>query len=133
MSKELLDSQKDALRKNAFATYCNIEITDIELDHCDASAVVTEDSLNAYGLTHGGFYFTLADTCAGFTARADGRKYVTQQSNIYYISSTGIGHIYAKGTVVKRSKSLCIVDVEEVDETGKLLIKATFNYFCLEK
>ncbi len=48
---------------------------------------VTEKSLNPYGIAHGGFLFTLADSVAGLTTVARGAYSVTLQSNIHYMKA----------------------------------------------
>ena len=132
MSKELLDKYTWMAEQNAFAKHTNITITDIELSGASACCDLTPELMNVYGYAHGGVYFTLADTCAGFSARADGRRYVTRQANTYYVSAANSGRIYAKGTVKQRSRKFCLVDVEVTDESGKLLTHGSFDYYCLD-
>ena len=133
MSKELLDKFKDVIAKNAFPEHCHVYITDMELDYCTGEASIHPESHNAYGNVHGGVYFTLADTTSGFAARADGRRYVTQQSNMYFISAAKGDMLYSRATVVKRGRTVCIIDTDVTDSYGNLVARGSFNYFCIDK
>ena len=54
-----------------------------------------------------------------------------KQSNYYFLKGAKSGRITAKGKVVKRTRKFCIVDVDVVDETGELVSKGTFDYYCV--
>ena len=70
----LLEENKKAIEKNNYANASNVVISEITKDKAVAYIDITEDNLNSYGFVHGGGYFTLADTCAAFAARSDGRN-----------------------------------------------------------
>ena len=131
MSKELLDKLSKSLSKNEFVNYNHIVLDDIELDGASAHVDLTPESLNVVGVAHGGIHFSLADTCAGYSARADGREYVTRQSNFYFIKGKQSGTMYAKGTVLKRTQRFCLVEVTVTDKAGMLLSKGTFDLYCI--
>lgn len=133
MSKELLAKYQDSIDRNIFPKYNHIVIDDVEESGASGYVDLVKESMNVLGIAHGGLYFTLADTVAGYSARADGREYVTQQSNFYFISSAKTGRIIAKGNVIKRTKSFCIVEVAVTDEKDNLLCKGSFNYYCINK
>ena len=133
MSKELMDMLKKSLDANEFVKYNHIVMDDIELDGATAHFDIVPETLNVLGVVHGGAHFTLADTCAGYTARADGRQYVTQQSNYYFLKGTKSGRITAKGHVIKRTRKFCIIDVDVTDEAGELISRGTFDYYCISE
>ncbi len=96
------------------------------------SVEMKEELTNPYGMTHGGVFFTIADCCAGLTARADGRKYVTMDSQIHYLrQGPGSGTLTAESHVIKRGKTTCVVGVTVNDEAGRELVFSTFTMFCL--
>ncbi len=133
MEKEIADRLNHSLELNEFVKYNHIVIDEILEEGATAHIDIVPETLNALGVVHGGAYFTLADTCAGYSSRADGREYVTQQSNFYFLKGTKQGRITAKGRVVKRSRKFCIVDVDVTNDVGELVSRGTFNYYCVSE
>ena len=133
MSKELMDMLSHSLEANEFVKYNHIVLDDIELSGATAHIDIVPETLNVLGIAHGGAHFALADTCAGYSSRADGREYVTQQSNYYFLKGAKSGRITAKGHVIKRTRKFCIVDVDVFDESGELVSKGTFDYYCVSE
>lgn len=116
---------------NPFMEYCGIEIETIERDHARAKVEIRPEGTNPSGFVHGGLLFTIADCAAGYTARSDGRIYVTQSSHINFIRNRNSGVIYADGHIVNRGRSVAIVRVQVTDEGGKLLADCTMDMFCV--
>lgn len=95
---------------------------------------VTEKSLNPYGMAHGGFLFTLADSVAGLTIVAQGSYAVTLQSNIHYMKAAKpgdnlsvIGHCTHDGSRTK------VVEVKIENQDGKSIASASFTMFVTGK
>ena len=131
MSKELLEKLRRSYEANEFVKYNHIVIDDIEVSGATAHIDIVPETLNVLGIAHGGAHFSLADTCAGYSSRADGREYVTQQSNFYFLKGAKSGRITAKGNVIKRTRKFCVVDVDVTDDSGELVSRGTFNYYCV--
>lgn len=100
------------MRENPFMTFNHIEIGTVEPDHAEVWLDIRPESTNIYGFVHGGALFTMADCCAGLTARSDGREYVTQNASVNFITNTPNGKITAYGKVASRGHRVCVVDVE---------------------
>ena len=75
MSKELMEMMNWSLDANEFVKHNHIVIDDIELTGATAHIDIVPETLNVLGVAHGGAHFSLADTCAGYSSRADGREY----------------------------------------------------------
>ncbi|MBQ7468903.1 MAG: PaaI family thioesterase [Pseudobutyrivibrio sp.] len=133
MSKELLEKLRRSYEANEFVKYNHIVIDDIEVSGATAHIDIVPETLNVLGVAHGGAHFSLADTCAGYSSRADGREYVTQQSNFYFLKGATSGRITAKGNVIKRTRKFCVVDVDVTDDNGELVSRGTFNYYCVSE
>ena len=133
MSKELLEKLRRSYEANEFVKYNHIVIDDIEVSGATAHIDIVPETLNVLGIAHGGAHFSLADTCAGYSSRADGREYVTQQSNFYFLKGAKTGRITAKGNVIKRTRKFCVVDVDVTDDSGELVSRGTFNYYCVSE
>ena len=101
-------------------------------DHCIVEAEVTEESLNPYGMVHGGFMFGLADTAAGVAARSCGRKAVTLSSHIEYLHAGHGKKIRAVVNPVKVGKKISVYEVFVYDEKEVLISKATVDYFYMD-
>ena len=64
------EAQLDAIaRANAFAVYNGITTHQTGDGTAEAILEIGPDSLNPYGLLHGGAYYTLADCAAGSACR----------------------------------------------------------------
>lgn len=93
---------------------------------------VRDEETNPYGMIHGGVLYTISDSCAGITARADNRRYVTQCADFHYLSSGKAGErLTARSRVIKRGRSSCIVEVTTFDAAGRQLTLGVFTMFCL--
>ena len=108
-----------------------IVIDEVTKDGAVLRCKVRDNQKNPYGMIHGGLLFTIQDCCCGATARADGRRYVTQNSTINYLSSGRGGEITARSKVIKRGRSSCVIETEVTDEQGRLLSGAVTTMFCL--
>ena len=71
------------MRENPFMSFNHIKIGVVESDHAEVWLDIQPESTNIYGVVHGGALFTMADCCAGLTARSDGREYVTQNACLW--------------------------------------------------
>ena len=77
--------------ENPFMQYNHIEIVSVTSDSAVMSLDIRRDTTNIYGYVHGGAFFTMADCCAGLTARSDGRQYVTQNASVNFIHNVKAG------------------------------------------
>lgn len=130
--KNLLEENRQIIECNAFPQHNHIVISDIYEDGATGYIDIVPETLNSYGGAHGGAYFTLADTCAAFAARADGRSHVTQSATSNFLRAASSGRIVATAKVVNRSRRFCLISVEVRDDKDKLLFTGDFNYFCVE-
>ena len=73
-------------------------------------AKITKNSLNPYGIAHGGFIFGLGDTVLGMAASATGRPAVTLNSTINYLRPAKSEYIIAKAELIKAGKTLLMLD-----------------------
>lgn len=119
------------VKHNPFMGYTNMKIEKISPECSEISMKITHGVTNLMGMVHGGMLYALADVVTGLTARADGRKYVTQSAHINFIRNVSEGTVYAKGILIRRGRSITIVRSEVTDEKGNLLADVTVDMFCL--
>lgn len=95
---------------------------------------VTEKSLNPYGMAHGGFLFTLADSVAGLTTVARGSYSVTLQSNIHYMKAAKLGDTLSViGSCAHDGSRTKVVEVKIENQDKQLLASASFTMFVTGK
>ncbi|CYU47731.1 PaaI family thioesterase [Streptococcus suis] len=95
---------------------------------------VTEKSLNPYGIAHGGFLFTLADSVAGLTTVARGAYSVTLQSNIHYMKAAKLGDTLSViGYCTHDGSRTKVVEVKIENQDKQLLASASFTMFVTGK
>ncbi|MFQ9601136.1 MAG: PaaI family thioesterase [Flavonifractor plautii] len=113
------EAQLDAIaRANAFAVYNGITTHQTGDGTAEAILEIGPDSLNPYGLLHGGAYYTLADCAAGSACRTDGRKYVTLHGSLDFIRSARAGQVTARARVEHRGRTTCLVSITVDDGAG---------------
>ncbi|MEG0779797.1 MAG: PaaI family thioesterase [Oscillospiraceae bacterium] len=120
------------LYPNAFMLHNGIHLVERGQDYAVTELEITENSYNPYGIVHGGAYYTMADCAAGHAARSDGRRYVTQGSNLHFLRSADSGTLRATARVYHRGRKTCLLKLEIRDETDELLVTGDFTFFCLD-
>lgn len=120
-------------RSNPFVRHNHIEVEEVERDRAVLSLTIRPESLNLYGQLHGGAIYTMADNAAGCAARTDGRRYVTQTSDMHYLHSQSQGIARAEARVRHRGRTTVLVEISVTGEEGKLLASGTFTFFCVDK
>lgn len=125
------EAQLDAIaRANAFAVYNGITTHQTGDGTAEAILEIGPDSLNPYGLLHGGAYYTLADCAAGSACRTDGRKYVTLHGSLDFIRSARAGQVTARARVEHRGRTTCLVSITVDDGAGTVYASGRFTFFC---
>jgi acyl-CoA thioesterase len=125
---------KDWANSNTpFMRHSEFEITEITPDSAVVECNVKKIHLNPYSITHGGLLFSMADVASGTAARADGRKYVTEQASVSFLKPGKEGDlIKAEAKIIHRGRKSAVLDAEVRNQDGKLLFKGMFTYFCLD-
>ncbi len=118
---------------NAFPLFNGIRFSAVDKNRGEAVLEIGPNSLNPYGLLHGGVYYTMADCAGGAACRTDGRRYVTLHGGIDFIHGVRSGTVTAVAVVRHRGKSTCQVAVDLTDEAGTLLATGDFTFFCLDQ
>ena len=119
-------------KHNPFMEHSFVEVEEATPDLAVTSLTIRPEVRNPYGMVHGGALYTLADNAAGFAAHTDGRSYVTQSSNLYFLRNQAEGVIHAEAKVRRHGRTTCLVEVDITGEDGALLASGTFVYFCVE-
>ena len=117
---------------NPFLQHCGITAQELDEQHALLTAPFTPQCTNTVGTVHGGMLYTLADCCSGLTARTDGRKYVTQNGSLNYLSNVAQGHLEAESRVIRRGRTVCVLDIAvRCPEENKLLAEGIFTMYAI--
>lgn len=79
--------------REPFAELLGFEVLDRGSGRCKLRATVGPDHLNAHGLAHGGFIFTLADTAFGIASNSHGPQAVAIAASIHFMRPVGSGDV----------------------------------------
>lgn len=88
---------------------------------------VVAENLNSNGFLHGGAYFTVADTAAGFLAHISGDPHVTLDAKMDFLRSATGGRLTCVAVPLKTGRSIKLIETRITDEEGHLLYHAVFN------
>lgn len=118
---------------NEFMNHNHISLAQLSEGRAVVELTIVKESLNPYGIVHGGALYTMGDCASGIAARSDGRRYVTLSSCLNFLRSGKEGDtIQAVGQVRHRGRTTCYVDVDILDPEGKLLASGNYTFFCIE-
>ncbi|WP_409967042.1 PaaI family thioesterase [Bengtsoniella intestinalis] len=125
--------EKLAARNNPFATYNHISAVEIGEEYAVTQLEIYPESLNPLGVVHGGCLYTLADNACGMAVHGDGRRHVTQNGNLHFVSNQGEGVLRATAKVVRRGKTTSLIRVEITGDNQRLIAVGDFSFYCISK
>lgn len=98
------------------------------------SVKITPQSLNLYGIVHGGFLFTLCDTASGMATYAYERKNTTQQASMNFIKPATLEDkkLYVECHSAHKGRTTVVNQVEITTESGRLVAVGTFTMFLFD-
>jgi uncharacterized protein (TIGR00369 family) len=83
---------------------------------------------NAMGKVHGGIFCDLADVAIGVamaSALEDGETFTSLELHVAYLRPAVAGVLSARALLVRRGRTTAYLECELLDDSGKLLAKAT--------
>lgn len=120
------------LPPNPFVAHNHISLRRVDGDHAEAVLLVAQDSVNPYGILHGGAYYTMADCAAAAACRSDGRRYVTLDGAIHFLRSAAPGDtVTAAAAIRHRGRTTALTEVTITDQNARLLATGEFTFFCI--
>ncbi len=95
---------------------------------------IPQESLNLYGIVHGGFLFTLCDMAAGIASYAYGMTNTTLQGSINFLKAASLEDktLYVECHSAHKGRSTVVNQVEIRTEDGKQIAIGTFTMFLLK-
>jgi uncharacterized protein (TIGR00369 family) len=123
----LITSLRDRLQDSEFYRWAGVEVVDASPGLVEVVLEANSLHLNLQGLVHGGILATLADTAMGLAVRTvlePGRRHVTVQLGIEFLSPGRPGRITARGRSVKIGTQLGFAEADVMNADGRLLARA---------
>lgn len=123
----LITSLRDRLQDSEFYRWAGVELIDASPGVVEIAFEANTQHLNLQGLVHGGILATLADTAMGLAVRTvlePGRRHVTVQLGIEFLSPGRPGKITARGRSVKIGTQLGFAEADVMNGAGRLLARA---------
>jgi len=123
----LIVGLRDRLQGSEFYRWAGVELIDAFPGQVEIALEAGPQHLNLQGLVHGGILATLADTAMGLAVRTvlqPGRRHVTVQLGVEFLSPGRPGTIVAHGRSVKIGSQLGFAEADVMDPAGRLLAKA---------
>lgn len=130
MNKE--EAIKKLVEEDGFFKRNNYEVVEATEEACILKAKVTKNSLNPYGMAHGGFIFGLGDTALGMASSVHGRPAVTLNSTINFLRPAKTEYIIAKAELVKEGKTTSYLQAKIYDDKDRLIASMDANYYYID-
>ena len=128
-----LDEVEKVFDKPGFYQYNGFSIVDIVVgESAILKATITDNSLNPYGIIHGGLIFGLGDTAMGVVAKSTGRSAVTISSSINYLKPSIGEYLIAKASMIKNGKTTCYLRCDFYDMKDQLVATMDGNYYYID-
>jgi len=126
--KKLLDDMENGA---GFFKHNNFHVEKAAEDECIIRADLTENSMNPYGMAHGGLTFGLGDVAMGMLARATGKAAVTLSANINYLKPGTGKFLVAKAEMIKNGKTTCVLRANIYNDKEELVAVMDSNYYYI--
>ena len=125
------DVFKNMEEKDGFFKHNNYHVVEANENEVIIRADLTENSMNPYGMAHGGFIFGLGDTVMGMLAATIDKKALTLNANISYLAPGTGEYLIAKGEIVKKGKTISLLRANIKKKKKKLIstMESTYYYF----
>lgn len=122
---------KEFERVNDFSYHNGIVIDKVSKERVEAHVEAKKESLNIWGILHGGLIFGLADNAIGVLCYANGHESVTIDSNVNYLKPI---KKYAKAvaTIIKQGKTISLYKADIFNEKEELCATVTMNYYNMK-
>ena len=123
----VLEDLRARMAASPFHSWMGMTLVEACEGEVELTLEVQPHHLNLQGFLHGGVLATLADTAAGLAVRSKleaGRRHVTIQLGVQYLSAGSPGTIVARGRTVRVGRQIAHAEAEIHDANGRLLATA---------
>ena len=118
--------------EDGFFKHNNYHIVEANDKNITLRADLDKNSMNPYGMAHGGLIFGLGDTTMGMLAASSGRRALTLNANISYLAPGEGKYLLANGEIIKKGKTICVVRVNIYNDQKKLISTMESTYYFID-
>ncbi len=131
-----MEDTKEALRKieeeEGFFHHNHYHIVEAKPGSVILKVELTKQSMNPYGIAHGGLIYGLGDTVMGLLVAGLGQQGITLNSNIQFLRPGKGKYLIAKGEIIKEGKNICFVRANVYNDEDDLIATMDSNYYNIK-
>lgn len=116
----------------SYNRYNGIRVVELSDDTCVTEGELREESMNPWGMAHGGFVYSLCDVAAGVAVSQTERMGVTLSGNIYYLRPSKGRKLRAEGRIIKNGKTVVLVETNVYNDEGVHTARGEFQIYIME-
>ena len=117
--------------QNGFLKHNDIIILESNEKTSKVKMNISENSLNPYGIVHGGLIFSMGDTVMGITIRSTGRDAVTLDGTINYLKPGKGKYLIATSEVIKVGKTTGVLMANIYNDKEELIAVMSATYYFI--
>lgn len=117
--------------QNGFLKHNDIIILESNEKTSKVKMNICENSLNPYGIVHGGLIFSMGDTVMGITIRSTGRDAVTLDGTINYLKPGKGKYLIATSEVIKVGKTTSVLKANIYNDKEELIAVISATYYFI--
>ena len=117
--------------QNGFLKHNDIIILESNEKTSKVKMNISENSLNPYGIVHGGLIFSMGDTVMGITIRSTGRDTVTLDGTINYLKPGKGKYLIATSEVIKVGKTTSVLMANIYNDKEELIAVMSATYYFI--
>lgn len=115
-----------------FANKIGLHVTEVDLGYARGELEIQSYFNNPMNIVHGGILFTIVDTLGGVATTTYGHPLPTIDASIQFFRSfDNSTKIIGEAHVIKNGRNIKVVDVTLYDDSHKICVKSTLQYFDL--
>lgn len=111
--------------------YNGIYVVELSKDFCAVEGELRDESMNPWGMAHGGFVYSLCDVAAGVVVSQTERRGVTLSGNMYYLRPSKGKKLRAEGKIVKDGKTVVLVETNVYNDEGVHTARGEFQIYVV--
>ena len=117
---------------SGFNMHNGIVISDISDELCVVEGELKPQAMNPLGMAHGGFVYSLCDVAAGALVGQNGGEFGTISANMSYLRPSQGTRLRAEGRLLKKGRTVCVVDTFVYDDQDRLTARGTFEIYIMK-
>lgn len=118
--------------RSGYNKYNGIKVVELEDGFCAVESELRAETMNPWGMAHGGFVYSLCDVAAGVAANQTGRRGVTLSGNVYYLRPSKGRKLRAEGRIIKNGKTVIVAETNVYNDEGVHTACGEFQIYVTE-